>query len=192
MLLDILREINWVDIFVVIILLRVGYVAIKSGLPAEVFKFLGTIMAIYLSMHYFHFLGDFLSVPSEGHNIPLEVLDLIGFLVLVVIGYSVFAILRMFLCQLVKMETVTILNRIGGFFLGIVRGCILASLIMFILFISTVGYLRTSVAKSYLGVRLFPVAPAIYTTLWNGLMSKFMVNEKFNKTVAEIQENFNQ
>lgn len=192
MLLDILQEINWVDIFIVIILLRVVYVAMKNGLPVEIFKFLGTIVAIYLSMHYFYFLGDFLSLSTEGHGISLGVLDFIGFLVLVVVGYLIFVILRMFLCQLVKMETVTTLNKVGGLILGIVRGGILASLIVFILFISTVGYLRNSVSKSYLGIRLFPVAPAIYSNLWNGLMSKFMIKEKFNTTVTEIQESINQ
>ncbi len=54
MLLNIIKQLNWVDIFVLIVLLRTAYISRKAGLPREFFKLLGTVLAIYLSLHFEH------------------------------------------------------------------------------------------------------------------------------------------
>jgi hypothetical protein len=83
---------------------------------------------------------------------------------------------------------VPVLNKWGGLVLGILRGFLLAGLIIFMLAISTLTYLRNSAIKSYLGKGLFKVAPATYSWLWGNITSKFMTNEKFNKTILEVSE----
>ena len=56
MIVEIIKQFNWVDIFVIILSVRVLYIAVKNGLPVELFKLLGTIAAIYLSLHYYTIL----------------------------------------------------------------------------------------------------------------------------------------
>lgn len=192
MILSVIEQWNWVDIFVIILLFRISYIAIKSGLAVELFKFLGTILAVYLSLHYYMGLSDFVKARLGNEKLSLEFLDFSSFLILVTAGYAVFVFLRRLIFQLIKIEAVSVLNKWLGLFLGIARGFLVASLIIFILVISNMNYLKKSAENSYSGRRLFKLATNTYSGLWHGLMSKFMTGEKFNKAVLEAQESFAQ
>jgi hypothetical protein len=85
------------------------------------------------------------------------------------------------------MEAVPALSKWGALILGFFRGILAAGLLAFLFAVSTTLYLNTSVAKSYYGRYLFDIVVSTYSGLWNGAMSKFMVNEKFNKGVLEIK-----
>ena len=181
------------DILVIIILFRICYVATKTGLPVELFKLLGTILATYLSLHYFTMLSDFVRERTAfiKNILPLEFADFLAFSILAIIGYLVFVILREVMHWLIKMESAPKLNKWGGLVLGIGRGILFSSLVVFLLAISSIGYFKGSATNSYFGKRMFKVASVTYSGLWNGLMSKFMTQEKFNNTVLEVQEGFN-
>lgn len=190
---DIFKQLNWLDIFVVIILFRIGYIALKSNFPLEFFKLLGIITAIYLSLHYYASFSDYLAqrITTAKEKVPLEFLDFFVFVVLAIIGYLVGVILRGFICRFIKMEAADRLNKWGGLVLGIVRAYLSASLIIFMLVISSIGYFKNSVDKSYSGRNLFKAAPATYTWLWNNLFSRFMTKEKFNSVVIEVEKDIN-
>ena len=194
-MLEIIKRLNWVDIFVIILLFRILYVSLKSGFAAELFKLLGTITAIYISLHYFTLFSDWVvgsaKVTISKESMPLEFMDFISFVILVLAGYLFFVGLRAVFYRFIKMEAVPTLNRWGGFVLGIIRGFLLASLIIFMLVISTISYLRDSTLDSYLGSRIYKIAPATYSWIWNSLTSKFMGKEKFNKTVFEVSKDLN-
>jgi len=187
-LLDTFKQFNWLDIFVIILLLRIGYIAIKTGLPLELFKLLGTIVSVYLSLHYYSVWADFLKARPALKNIPLELLSFVSFIALVILGHAIFILLRSLFLRFLKLEAVANLNKWGGLLLGIARGILLASLIMFILVISNLGYPKNSVKNSYSGKYLLRVAPATYSTIWNNLASKFMTGEKFNEAIIEVQK----
>ena len=88
------------------------------------------------------------------------------------------------------MEAVSALNKWGSLLLGIARAALSASLIMFILATSGVEYFRNSVKESYLGQRLFSIAPDTYSWIWNSVVSKFSVSEKYNAVIPSIKEDF--
>ncbi|MCX5706293.1 MAG: CvpA family protein [Candidatus Omnitrophica bacterium] len=191
MLTDILKQFKWLDIFILILVVRVCYVSIKTGFPVEIFKFLGTLSAIYASLHYYTLTSDFIRqrLPLEA-KMPLEFLDFVMFLLLAAAAYFIFFLLRTTFYRLIKIEAVSTLNKWGGLVLGIARSVLLAGLVIFLLSISSVDYLKNSVKHSYLGVRFFKVAPATYSWLWNSLISKFSSGEKFNKTVLDTEKGF--
>ncbi len=183
-----LKSINWVDIFVVILLTRICYVAVKTGLPTEIFKLLGTICAIYLACHYYirvsNFLNNYLHLKGEG---GVDFLNFLAFLALASLGYFIFVIIRGVFVKLIRMEAVSLLNSWGSFILGIGRFCLFASLLFFILTISNIGYLKHSLTDSFSGPKLFKLAPKVYTSLWDNLMSRFIDKEAFNKSILEVQ-----
>jgi uncharacterized membrane protein required for colicin V production len=192
-LLSVIQRFNWVDTFFIILLLRIGYIAFKTGFVTEFFKLLGTLLAIYVAMHYYTALSDFLGGRfGLDKKLPLDFLDFICFILLAIISYLIGIFFRQALCRLIKLEAVPRLNKWGGFVIGIARVVLLAGLFAFIFSISTVKYLHDKVADSYFGVSLIKVAPATYSSVWYGFMSKFMPTEKFNKTILEVQTNFNQ
>jgi len=189
MLLNILKQINWVDIFVVILTLRICFIAVKGGFPVELFKFLGTLTAAYVSLHYYTALADYTKEwLSLGKRVPLELLEFLIFTALALSGYAFFILLRSIFYRFLKMEAVSALNKWGSLLLGIARAALLASLIMFMLVISSVGYLEKSVKESYSGQRLISVAPDTYAWIWKSVISKFSASEKYNAVVASIKE----
>ena len=191
MLLNILKQINWVDIFVLILTLRICFIAVKSGFPVELFKFIGTLTAIYLALQYYLVLSNYLKGWfSLGGRVPLKFLEFLVFFALAVGGYYIFVLLRSIFYRFLKMEAVSALNKWGSLVLGIARAALLASLIMFTLAVSNVGYFRNSVRESYLGQRLFSVAPDTYTWIWNSIISKFSASEKYNAVIPSIKEDF--
>ena len=186
-LLNILKQFNWVDVFFVILLIRICYVAIKNGFSVELFKLLGTLSAVYLSLHYYIiFSDDIVSRISEKFK-PLEDLTFFSFIALAVLGYLIFMLLGKVFSRFIQMEAVPNLNKWGSLILSIIRSFLLVSLIIFVFVIAPTAYFRNSVSNSYSGKRLFKIAPATYTWVWNSIMSKFQTQEKFNETILQIQ-----
>ena len=191
MLTQIKNQINWLDLFVIIILIRICYAAIKTGFPVELFKILGVILATYLSLHYYSGLTSVVSILIGSKNMPLVFLNLLSFIFLAGAGFLFFSFLRRIFFKLVKMEAVSALNKWGGFVLGITRGFLFASLVIFIFVISGIGYLKKSVTASYSGKAIFKIAPATYAWVFNGLVSKLVTGEKFNQVILDVEEDIN-
>lgn len=189
-MLDIIRQFNWVDIFIEIVLFRICYIAIKGGLLIEFFKLLGALIALYLSLHYH---SNISSLILQQFHLPEEKLQagLINFVILVlllVLGYFAIFLLRALFYRFMSMETSPNLNKWGGLVLGIFRSLIVCGLIVFTLVISGNGYLKRSVGSSYFGKRLFNLAPYTYGWLWNNVTSKFIKGEKINRAALQAGE----
>lgn len=188
MLLGILRQINWVDILVLLVAARVCYIAAKRGFFIELFKLLGTVLGIYLAFHYYTLVSDWVGKRIKIPGMPLDFFDFIFFIILFLLGYAIFILLRETFTHLVKTEVLPKLNAWGGFILGIGRAVLLSSLIIYMLAISSINYLKNSVVTSYSGKSLFRVSVLAYTTIWDKFMSKFMAKEKLNKIFREIED----
>lgn len=187
---DILKQFNWVDIFYVIILIRIGYVAVKNGFPVELFKLLGILLAAYLSLHYYIIFSDYIVGRIGEKALPLQDdITFLSFIALAILGYLIFMLLGRVFSRFIQMEAVPNLNKWGSLILSIMRSFLCVSLLIFILVISPWGYFRDSVNNSYSGKRLFKIAPAAYTWLWDSIMSKFSTQEKFNETIFKVQAN---
>lgn len=186
---EFLTRINWVDVVIVALFGRVCFMAKEKGFLTEVFKFLGTLSGVYLSLHYFAPLGDFLRESAGITFMPVEFLDFLCFVLLASFGYGIFAVIREAILKVVKMQAVPSLSQWGGVGLGIIRGVLLASLVMFGLVTSSVMYFKKSTVQSYLGPYIIQVAPKVYIGIWQSVMSKFMTGERFNAAVEEIGAN---
>ncbi|MBU1125614.1 MAG: CvpA family protein [Candidatus Omnitrophica bacterium] len=193
MLAHIIRQFNWFDIVLVLLILRILFLAVKSGLSIEIFKFLGTLTAVYFALHYYTVLSDFiLSRANPRGQIPLEFLDFIIFIGITIVSYGCFVLLRMGFHQFITLEAVPQLDKWGGFVLGVARSILVAGLVSFMCTIASVGYLKRSVQHSLLGQRFFYVAPHTYTWLWDSVASKFTSEEKINPTILKVKEGFPQ
>ena len=76
--LKVMKQFNWVDIFSLILIFRICYIASKRGMSVEFFKLLGTIFSIYLALHYYTLISDWIQelvrelVPQR---VPLDFFD---------------------------------------------------------------------------------------------------------------------
>jgi uncharacterized membrane protein required for colicin V production len=187
---QILSQFNWFDIFALIIICRISYVALKTGFTTEIFKLLGIIFATYLALHYFSTLSEFVHGRLGLKIISLVLLDLLAFIFLVLIGVVIFVFLRLTFLRFLKMEAVPHLQRWGGFVLGFIRSFFVIGLISFLFVAFNLTYLERGVRLSYSGGQFFALAPRCYKWIWNNLTSKFMTQEKYNPSISQIVEGF--
>ncbi len=179
---------NWVDILIIGLSLKVVFTAVHKGVVVEFFKLCGTLFSIYVPLHYYIVVSDWLRVRAGIKRIPLEFLDFLVFLSLVILSYVVFIFIRAVLAKFLKAEAAPRLNKLGGLLLGMVRAVLLSGLVVFMLVISSISYMSDSARHSYMGRDLFGVTVNTYTWIWNAVASKFMSDEELNKTVLEIQK----
>jgi len=190
MVLDTIKQFKWFDLFILILLFRICYVALKTGFPTEVFKLLGTIFATLLSLHYYTIISDFLNARFSITAVPLEFMDFIIFAILAEMGYFTFSMLRFAFLRVVKVEAISLLNRWGGLAVGLMRAGLLIGLLTYGATISSVKYLKSSVENSYFGKYTFEISPSLYRNFWDGFISKFLPDSKANKIVEETINNF--
>ncbi|MDD5059591.1 MAG: CvpA family protein [Candidatus Omnitrophica bacterium] len=191
MIMEIIQQTNFLDIVIIILVIRICYIAAKGGLAVEIFKLLGALFATYISMHFYTGLADNIKKGFFPKGMPIEFADFLVFIVLALLVYLCFVAIRSALYRFIKLEAVPEINKFGGIVLGLLRSFLAVGLLVYILSISTIDYLTTSAKHSYLGSRAFMVAPNTYGWLWNSIFSKFSPKENYNSTVTEVIERFN-
>jgi uncharacterized membrane protein required for colicin V production len=188
MTMDAITQFNFLDILILIIVFRICYIAVKMGLSNEFFKLLGVLFATYVSLHYYTVLSDIIQRRFFLKAMPLEFMDFIVFLILTVVVYLGFVVLRSIFYRFMTLETMPRINQIGGFIFGLARLFLIIGLLTYSLLISDVSYLSNAVRHSYLGIRACSISPRTYNWLWSSIFSKFFTHDKFNSTVTEVMD----
>lgn len=157
---DIFSRINWVDIVVLIILIRTTYIGLDKGFSVEIFKFFGIIFALALGLNFYIPLSQFISAHSF---VPLSLGKILAFLGLVFLMVLVFKLIYLFFKALVKAEFVKWLDKIGGLSLGILRGILISSLVFITLLLLPWDYPGYSIkARSLSGQPILKAAEKFY------------------------------
>ncbi|KPK97104.1 MAG: hypothetical protein AMJ95_10815, partial [Omnitrophica WOR_2 bacterium SM23_72] len=97
MISDILKQLNWIDFLMIVLFLRIIFMALSTGFALELFKLLGTLASLYLSLHYFTLFTDWMGgrSPTAKGKLPLQFMDFISLLAIAIIGYLMFFALRL-------------------------------------------------------------------------------------------------
>ena len=179
--------INWADFLIIGLIARMCFIGIKTGIGIELFKLLNLWLVTVISFHvYTTPLSDYLNQRLPA--LPLDAGDVFVFVVLVTVVTLVMRIIRESFFLLVKIEAHNALDRWGGLLIGFLRGFWISSIALFIMTISTVQYLETSAKSSLFGHKLIVMAPNIYKSSFEGLISKFLVNGQLNEEVFKAVE----
>lgn len=186
----ILQKLNFLDIFILIALIRICYISVKTGIAIEFFKLLGVLSTIYIASHYYITISDFIRQRYLHQVMPLQFVDFLVFAILALLVYGCFIVLRVAFYRFMKAEAAPGLNRYGGLILGLVRWYFTIGLLVYMLIISSVSYLNSSAKHSYLGNRFSVVSAQTYEWMWENIFSKFFPKEKPNSVVNEVMGNF--
>lgn len=183
-----IKQFNWIDVLLILLGLRILWVSLKAGFIVEFFKLLATVVSVYLSLHYYISLANFIRKVAGIDFIPEDLFSFFWFCFLAITGYMLVSFLKEFISRLFKAEAVENVNRWGGFVLGFLRAYLICGFMLFIMVVSGVAYFKTSIKNSYSG-RFFIRAPIVtYRGLWYGTISKFLVEEKYNSVIEKIEE----
>ncbi len=158
---ELIAKINWVDVLVAILMLRISYVAFRDGLSHEIFPFIGSILIMVLAMRYYTVLGSNISVRMG--NMPIELGNFLSFLTLVaVLGFLV-RLSRIVLDKIVKVQWHPIMEKFGGLAVGIMKAYIVTAIVLTTLSLMPLSYLQWSIRdKSLTGKYILMAGPEIY------------------------------
>ena len=158
---DMLLRMNWVDLLVVIIMLRTIYISFQDGLSHELFPLFGSVLKLVLALHFYGKLGSILH--SKIAMIPLSVCNMVSFLVIVLIATFALNFLKTLIDTIIKVTWHPLIEKSGGILVGVLRGAISVSMVLIFLALVPLSYLQWSIKdKSLYGGSFLRMGPAIY------------------------------
>lgn len=157
---EILTKLNWVDVLIIIIILRISYVAFQDGLSHEVFPLIGTVATTVLALHYYVNISALL---SHYLGMSPNILDILSFIGLLVIIGLIFKFIRTILDKIIKVTWHPLIEKFGGLIVGIGRAFVVASVILIIISLLPLSYMQWSIKdRSVMGMYILKIGPAIY------------------------------
>jgi uncharacterized membrane protein required for colicin V production len=177
MLEDIVSQLNWVDVLIIVIFIRIIFIGIKKGFMVEFFKLGGILCAIFVSLHYYSKLSDLVTSHSP---LPTNFADLICLVSVSVLVLILFRLFRDGILALIKIHVHNVLDRWGSLALSLIRGIFVTSLVILIIFLSTIEYFKKSVDSSFSKPYLLNISPRTYAFIFENIFSKFSSDEKLN------------
>jgi len=156
----VLQKINWIDLLVVILLVRSSYVGFTKGFGWELFRFIGYISTVIATVYYYEYasqlIGDYFPVVYSFSN-------LLSFTGVYLVILFIFKFVNILIEKVIKIETVSGVERLGGLLLGFLRGTIFTSFLLISLVFTPIPYFEKSIKeRSYTGQVIIKVAPFVY------------------------------
>lgn len=159
---EIVTKINWVDILVAILMIRMSYVAFRDGLGRQIFPFFGSILIVIFALHYYLQIGSGLYY-NLGY-IPIEIWNFLSFLGIVVVLFIIIKLLSGLVEKVIKVEWHPALEKFGGLIIGVMRAYIITAIVIMVLALAPLPYLQWSIRDRSLTGRYFLMAgPEVYT-----------------------------
>ena len=142
-----LSQLNWMDIFVITILLRASYIGVRKGLFIEIVKLSGLLVGLLVAITQHPRLGQELSVrlnlhPALSRNVAFWALLFVAYLGVRLIGFI--------LEKALKVEGGGFWSRFCGAVAGVVRGSLLVACILTGSLLTGSSYLTESIQKKSL------------------------------------------
>lgn len=158
---DIITRINWVDILIVIAMLRVTYVAFQDGLSHEIFPLIGVAAIAVSSFHYYQKFSVFLS--KNVINLPPVILDFVAFTILAVGTGFLFKLIKVILNKIIQVAWHPAIEKGGGLAVGLMKAAVMTSLVLVMLSLLPLSYMQHSIRdRSLAGIYFIKISPEIY------------------------------
>ncbi|MFH1995741.1 MAG: CvpA family protein [Candidatus Omnitrophota bacterium] len=157
---NLIQRVSWVDVFALILLLRIVYGAYHRGLSRDFFSLTGSILNVAISLRYYSSIGGLASDFIPG--ISEHILKLAAFVLLVIMIGVILKITFFILEKSVKIHLNNTVEGLGGAVSGILRGSITISIIFCIMALVPIPYMQRSIAFDSLTGKFFlGIGPAI-------------------------------
>lgn len=186
MLYPYISQFNWIDILIIICVLRMCYVGLKRGFGIEIFKVINLIFCCFVALHFYYAFAEFLN--GKLPVLPLDAAVIFCYVLLICVITILFRILREGFFVLVKNDSINPISKFLGLFLGFIRGTLISSLIIFGLIISTVHYFDLSSRTSFFGPKIVKLPLKIYESIFNNAVAKIFPDQSFNQEIINTLE----
>jgi uncharacterized membrane protein required for colicin V production len=184
MLMDFFIGLNWIDILMAVIFARIVYIGVKKGFVVEFFKFWGVLFSVFLTLHYYSVLADWLATQVSFAG-PKEI-RIFVFLCIWLFLTFVFKLVREGLTALFTVQPHPLLEKWGGGCLAVLRGMLICSLTFFALLLSLNPDVLKLSEKSWSKYTVGSLASHIYFSTYWAAVIKFFPAEPVNQEALAV------
>jgi len=151
---------NWLDIIIVVGLIVNVIISLKRGLIKELFSVLGIILGIVLASKFYQEVNWFSGLIKNP-----AIADVISFVLIFLIVVIIVNLIGMLLRKIFKWSALGLLDHLGGFIFGFIKGIMITGIILFLLakFPLTSGVIN----KSPIASAILRFTTDIVTLIWN-------------------------
>ncbi len=176
--------INWVDVALFVLLVRVVFISIKTGFVVELFKFLGVFCALFISLHLYPYLA---AVMAKKTTLPLDSWQFLFFVLLWVLVVLIFKFLRDALLLMFRVETAyQTFDKYAAGFLGASRAIFLSSLVIFACLLLRHEYIHRQALTSWGHKVAAKAAPNTYSSVYHNIIARLFPGQQFNADVFAV------
>ncbi|MBF0387137.1 MAG: CvpA family protein [Candidatus Omnitrophica bacterium] len=182
---EMLKSINWVDVMVMVIAIRIIYISAQTGFVVEFLKTLAALTALFVSFHFFSLVGG--AVPKI--NFSPEILAATAFLVLWMVTLLLCKFCRDGFMMLFSVKAENAVDKWGAVVIAVGRVVVTASMALFLLLLSGQKYLQNMTLSSLSGRHVLLVAPVIYREGCDRVITRLFPDQKKNPAVGHVLMN---
>ncbi|MCM8798486.1 MAG: CvpA family protein [Candidatus Omnitrophica bacterium] len=165
-----LTQFNWVDVVVLVFILRGVFRGIRNGVVLEFLSLSGWCVALYLSLKYYKPIA---STLYERTEIPLVLNEIIIFGGIALGTIMLANLLGQFFKRIVRIKIIERINFLGGAVLGMVKAGVVVSFLFYLLGITEIPYLKKSIEeKSISGKVITKVVNVVYRNVEDFFFTK--------------------
>jgi len=173
----------FVDLFFLIICLRVIYISISRGILRESFKIIGLFFGSFFAFQYYFSLSE--SISKKIPFLSSEYFLFLSFLLILLGVGLVFTFAGLIAASLFGKKETSLKKKLLSFFLGAFRASFLVSIIIFLLHLSPLDSKHFCHTISYSITK--NIGPKIYLMSFK-MYNKFNPEVVLNKEVKEYYE----
>jgi uncharacterized membrane protein required for colicin V production len=179
---EFLKSLNWVDLLLAVLAIRIVYSSVKAGFVTEFLKTFAVLIVVFLAFHYYTKLAVVL-----GHFVGLTqpVLEVLVFALIWVLGLVIMKFVRDGIFLIFTVQAISAVDRWGAAIVSIVRFCLTASMILFVFLLTDQPYMERMTKSSFAQKYVLVLAPETYQKMVNGFFAKLVPNQKVNAAVIE-------
>ncbi len=171
---DWITRINWVDVVLILIVVRSGYVGFQRGVFGELFHLAGFLLSIIVSMHVYGYVVKFFNTYLF---LPLNISIFFGFVITAIFIFLVFIVISRFASRVIKVEIFPLIDRVGGPLIGACKGFVLSAIVASVLFVTPIEYVTVSAAqRSVLAPHFVGFGIGVYKATIGRMLRKKDVN----------------
>ncbi len=181
---------NWVDVIVLVFLLRGAYVGKRDGLSVELVKLATVFATYYCAIKYYARCAAWITVHSR---VPMSWATVISFLGIAVLSLVTVWIFFKLLAKVVTLQFESRISTGGGLLIGTARALLVSSLFLFSVFFVPDAFVKKQVyANSWWGRIAINATPKVYarfSSLIEGAQhSSKAMNAHFQREKAKMRE----
>jgi membrane protein required for colicin V production len=151
---------NWIDLVVILFIIRGIYRGIRHGFSGELLRFVGVVCAVLLSFRFYEPCADWL---IEKYELEYRIAIACSFAGIFFVVMAVFYLVNRMARRLTELPVIATVERIGGALLGGAKAFLFACIVLIILALLKVDFIVDAIStRSYFGALAISSVPGIY------------------------------